>query len=285
MKSFIKSLPLSVFLLLFSIVVSPVFAAFSSNISNINPDTVSDSEQEVTVSITISDLPSESYFRIAWQESSGNPYFGYMKNNNGDWVKIDSSQDCKNYYHVSDLTTESLVIVTKIGKENTDGLSNGPYLLKARRYTASCSSNTDSESISIQVNLPIPTPTPTDIPTPTRTPTPTKTPTPTPTKSQAVTPTIAAKSATPTPSKQAEVLGTSDKESEGAMPSDYPTAVLGTSTEKDTPTPSQKVDQPVITEGASGNNNLITLIFCGVGGVLLITCGILVYLKKRQSNE
>src|SRR3989344_7276290 len=82
-----------------------VSAAFSLNISSINPDNISSVEQEVTVNININDLPSESYFRVAWQESSGKPYFGYIKNNNGDWIKIDSSQDCKSYYHVTDLTT------------------------------------------------------------------------------------------------------------------------------------------------------------------------------------
>ncbi len=187
---------------------SDVFAAFSLSISSINPDSVSYSEQEVTVNIDINDLPSESYFRVAWQESSGKPYFGYMKNNTGDWVKIESGQDCKNYYKISDLTMTSLIIVTKIGEENT--INNGSYFLKARRYTASCSSYKDTDPVSIQVNLPTPTPTPTEEPEPEpeNTPTPTLTPIPTqkstPTPTQKPTPT---KTPTPSPTPPGEILG------------------------------------------------------------------------------
>lgn len=107
--------------LFFSFFAKPSFAAFSLNISSITPDNVSYNEQEVTVNVNINNLPSESYFRIAWQESSGKPYLGYMKNNNGDWVRVESSQDCKNYYKVSDIATTSLTLVTKVGEENIIG--------------------------------------------------------------------------------------------------------------------------------------------------------------------
>ena len=226
MRYFIQVFSLSSFFFFVSLfTTSSVFAAFSLNISNINPDNVSDSEQEVSVTISLTDLPSESYFRVGWQESSGKPYFGFIKNDNESWVKVESSQDCKSYYKVSDLTKQSITIITKIGQDNTP--TNGSYLLKARRYTATCSSETDSESVSIQLNLPTPTSTPTDIPTPTRTPTPTKEPTPTkvptptktptPTKSPTATPTSAVVKPTPT-KKAASTQPSSD--SEGAVISD-----------------------------------------------------------------
>ena len=123
-----------------------VFAAFSMNIASIDPTSVDSKEQEVTVNVSINALLSESYFRVAWQKSSGDHYFGYMQNNNGDWVKIESSQDCHNYYKVSDLSTTSLTIITKIGSENT--IDNGSYFLKAKRYTAGCS-DTHNSKISI----------------------------------------------------------------------------------------------------------------------------------------
>lgn len=265
-----------------SLFLSHAYAAFSFSITSVNPASVSSSDQEVTLTINISDLPSESYFRIAWQESSGKSYFGYIKNNNGDWIKIDSNQDCKNYYQVSDLTKQSITIITKIGQDNTP--TNGSYLLKAKRYTATCSSEKDSEPVSIQVNLPIPTPTPTDIPTPTRTPTPTKEPTPTktptPTKSPTATPTTATiKAITPTPTKKTASTEPSD-DNGGAVISGYPTAVLGVSTKADTPPPSPTPSLRVAS--AQSSVSLITFIFCGIGGILLVTCGILVYLKKKK---
>ncbi|MEK7605262.1 MAG: hypothetical protein AAB478_01925 [Patescibacteria group bacterium] len=288
MRYFIQVFSLSSFFFFVSLfTTSSVFAAFSLNISNINPDNVSDSEQEVSVTISLTDLPSESYFRVGWQESSGKPYFGFIKNDNESWVKVESSQDCKSYYKVSDLTKQSITIITKIGQDNTP--TNGSYLLKARRYTATCSSETDSESVSIQLNLPTPTSTPTDIPTPTRTPTPTKEPTPTkvptptktptPTKSPTATPTSAVVKPTPT-KKAASTQPSSD--SEGAVISDYPTAVLGVNTKADTPTPSPTPSLRVAS--AQSPVSLITLIFCGVGGILLVTCGILVYLKKKKGG-
>ena len=131
MRYFIQVFSLSSFFFFVSLfTTSSVFAAFSLNISNINPDNVSDSEQEVSVTISLTDLPSESYFRVGWQESSGKPYFGFIKNDNESWVKVESSQDCKSYYKVSDLTKQSITIITKIGQDNTP--TNGSYLLKAR---------------------------------------------------------------------------------------------------------------------------------------------------------
>ena len=68
------------------------------------------------------------------------------------------------------------------------------------------------------------------------------------------------------------------------MPSDYPTAVLGISTKADPPKPFVKEGETTIVESAHTNNNVITLIFCGVGGILLVSCGILVYLKKKKGS-
>lgn len=182
------------------IVTSNAKASFLLSISSVSLSTVSSKEQEITVNVNVNDLPSESYFRVAWQESSGSTYFGYMKNNNSEWVKIESSQDCKNYYKVSDLSTTSISLTSKIGDENS--VNNSSYLIKVRRYTASCSSYTDSDSSSVQVSISTPTPTPTATPTPmstatpTSTPTATSTPSPTPTKTPTPKPT---KSPTPTP--------------------------------------------------------------------------------------
>lgn len=237
-----------------------ILAAFSLSIASINPDNVSNNEQEVIVSININDLPSESYFRVAWQESSGKPYFGYMKDNSGNWVKTDSGQNCINYYKVSDLTTTSLTLITKIGDENT--INSGQYHLKARRYTNTCSSYADSDSVLIQVNLPTstptqtPTPTPTSkpssipIPTATKTPTPTKTIPNTPTPTQIITPTK--------------------------------TEVLGNETQNNSDV-NQKIENEDNMEIKKQNNNFLPLIFIAIGVVFLLACAIVfLYPKIRE---
>lgn len=289
-------------LLFFLIPNSPVFAAFSLSISSINPDSVTNSGQEVTVNVSINGLPSESYFRIGWQESSGKPYFGYMKNINDDWVKVESSQDCKNYYKISDLTTTSLAIITKIGEENT--VNNGSYLLKARRYTATCLSYTDSDSVSIQVNFFTPTPSsaptytatiiptqiPTNSPTPKNTPTLTKVPTPTPTTKPTQTPKTPTptKIPTPTPIKSgptaAPILIASDVQE--STQEALPTSILGESTESAANTVSPPPEKETKAfESSSGN---LSKILIGIGVIFLIACGILAlrsYIKSRKENE
>lgn len=169
----VLTLPIVFFSFIFP---SDALAAFSFQITNIDPDSVSTTEDEVTVSVLINDLPSESYFRAEWQQSAGSTYFGYSKNNNGEWVKVEASQNCANYFRISDIATTSAILKTKMGNDNNP--ANGSYSLKVRRYYASsCNVDRDSDPISIAINLPTPTPTP----TPTSTPTPVSTVTPTPT--------------------------------------------------------------------------------------------------------
>lgn len=163
------------------------------SILSIDPTSVSSTEQEVVLTATISGLPSSSFFRAEWQKSPGDTYFGYSKNNANNWTKVQSDQDCTNYYSVTDINTNSLVLITKIGSDNI--LDNGSYSIKLRRYTGSCASSSDSDPISVQINLPTPTPTaspnptvpptsvPTQIPIKTQSPLPKRTTQPSPTDS------------------------------------------------------------------------------------------------------
>lgn len=259
-----------ILVVLFWFLPSKVDAAFSMSISSVDPASVSTSEQEVTVNITIADLPSESYFRVAWQESSGKPYFGYVKNNNGDWVKIESGKDCKNYFKVSDLNTTSFSLVTKIGSDNT--ANNGENFIKARRYTdtAACS-ETDSEPFSIQINLPTPTPTntpPTNTPAPQATATPTKTPTPTKAPTATKVPTQAKSPSTSTPivtSKPGENSTLNLGSSENSL------SDIGE--ENISVTPSQ--DTAVM--GISTFN--FPWLFIALGLIFMAVCGILAYFQ------
>lgn len=115
------------------------------------------------------------------QKESGGSYFGYVKNNSGDWSMIQPlSGDCTIYYRIIDTSTSSLALKFKVGDDAT--IDNGIYKLKAHRFTKTCTSNTEAtNSATITVSFPTSTPTPTQTSTPvstnTQTPTPTKTPT------------------------------------------------------------------------------------------------------------
>ena len=199
------------FIFLFFIHTTNVDAAFTLKIDNVSLSEVKTFEDEVLVTASISGLPSESYFRIAWQKSSGDTYFGYLKNNLNEWVKVFSSQDCKNYFKISDTNTTSFGLTTKVGEDSV--VENGIYTLKLRRYTSSCSSYSDSDPVNINILFPTPTPTPTiaptqspteapktSSPTPTKSPSPTSNPTKKPTPSSLSSPTIE-------PTQLSEVLG------------------------------------------------------------------------------
>lgn len=198
-----------IFLLIFCFFLAwpkPV-RAWSFKIESINPSSVSSKNDEVEVVLSITDLPSESYLRVAWQEGEGKQYFGYVKNEKDEWVQIKSlGSDCSNYYHVTNTGTFPLTLKTKIGEDKE--LTSGTYLLKAHRFTTGCSDRASENSVEISVNLPEPTPTPSPTPTQESEPTATATPTPQPEASHSPTPKPTKKpTATPTPTPKSGVLG------------------------------------------------------------------------------
>jgi hypothetical protein len=168
-----------------------------------------------------------------------------MKNNINDWVKVETSQDCKNYFKISDTATTSATFVVKVGENNQ--VSNGSYSIKLRRYTSTCASYSDSDAHPIQINFPTPVPTQPAQVASSSTPIPTKSPTPMPTK----TPTIK-------PTSTPEVFET---------PS--PTSVLGLETSVPNPEPPKR-KLPVLAI-------IITLV-----GVLFI--GFSIYLAYKNSK-
>lgn len=286
MRYFKYGFSLVIYLIIFGYFgANQAFAVFSFHIESIDPESVSSNEQEITVRLTLVDLPSESYFRIGWQEASGKPYFGYVKNDTGEWIKVNANQDCKNYYHLSDLSTQSLVLITKIGEENA--VNNGEYLLKARRYTASCSSYTDSEPISVQVNLPTPTSTPTPTSPPEPTSTPTRIPTPTPTSTKTPTPSplkMALSPTTITTNVVSSLRQQKDEEDKKMIVAEekkfsYPTSVLGIKDKKDD---SQKNNNSSKKESTFFPVNLIFIL---AGIIFLVICAILIVLNKMRINR
>ena len=261
----------SLFFLYFA---SPVFAAFSFNIASVSATTITSGGQEMDVNLSISNLPSgDSYFRAALQKESGS-YFGYVKNNNGDWSAIQAlSGDCAIYYKISDVSITSLTLKFKLGDDVlTD---NGSYKIRAHRFTSTCKSYTEATNyLDIAINMPTPTPTPTPTPAPTSTPTPiptpspTNTPTPTPTKTPTPAP-IHTSVPTPKETSLTDVLGETTQEGGYSLPTDTGSSI------ENTPIPNKSEDT---------TNNWFQKISIFVGIVFIVACAILTFriIKNRK---
>ena len=129
-----------------------------------------------------------------------------------------------------------------------------------------------------------PSPTLTKTPTPTRTPTPTKIPTPSkiPTATKTVTATRTSSDLKSSPTQQSHTSSTTSIKTVTTISHPIPTAVLGTSNSikpSNTPAPTQG---QVKTLGFSGLNP--SLLFILGGGIILITCGIVVYMNYKRGN-
>lgn len=161
-------------IMLFIVSTGPVSAAFTLTIESVTPSKIVSTEEVVEVKLAIFQLPSPSYFRVAFQKSSGENYLGYIKNNTGDWIKVGSlNSDCKSYWYISDTTTQTVSVPLKLG-ESTN-ISSGEYQIRAHRFTAtSCNPTAAQNAVTIGVELPVVT---TDTPSPTKAPTNTSIPT------------------------------------------------------------------------------------------------------------
>lgn len=176
-KFWISAIYCAIFLIFFFFVFSSSVSALSFKIENVKPDSVSSKNQEVEVLLAITDLSSESYFRVAWQGKEGGSYFGYVKDNDGNWIEIKplSSEECFSYYKVSQTGNSQITLVTKIG-ENIE-LSSEIYLLRAHRFTSTCKSYTASDN-AFEISVSLTTPTPSPNPSPSLSQTPASSPSP-----------------------------------------------------------------------------------------------------------
>lgn len=250
-----------------------VYAAFSFSIDSVTPASIDTKETELIINLSLTDLPEgDNYFRAGFKE--GNTYVGYIKNNNGNWIKLRSLSDgCADYFKVSENVT-TIVLNLKIGSDVE--ISNGSIPIKAHRYTSSCATNIGSNEYIVNVNLPTPTSSPTQAPTAQPTNQPTSAPTATTTPKPTQTPTQSGQAKTSTPK----------------------------STSSPTPTQSGQADEPITIE-KSENMVLITptstgivagvktenksktialmLIFFGV--CFLGYCGFLIYNGKNATVQ
>ncbi len=159
-----------------------LYAAFSLKVASLSANVISSTEEAILVNLQITDLPSDSYFRVAFQKQEGAFYFGYIKNHLNQWIKV--SDNCNNFYFTNKSTTE-LTIPLKIGDYT---IESGTYNIKAHRYTISCNSTVSINSLPIEIILPSPTPTLTSTLTPSQNYSPTPLPTPTSTLIPTITP-------------------------------------------------------------------------------------------------
>lgn len=260
-----KKIDLILILILFLIFPQKVQAAFSYNISSPSATLITSGSQEIDVSLNITDLPSESYFRVSLQKESGGSYYGYIKNNNNEWAKIQTlSGDCSGYFKVSDLKTILINLKYKVGDDLA--LDNGNYILKAHKFTKTCSSYADSENtIAFVITLPTPTPTqvPTNAPTPTVSPAKTSTPIPTPTSTPKLIPTK-----TPT-----------------QTPTESPTSVQNETEFTTIPTVLQTPSGVVMGVTTTKKSPILAVIFIVLGAGFLGYVGYMIYNQTYAKNQ
>ncbi len=225
-----------------------------------------------------------NYLRVDIYKDGTSNYFGESFTGN-DWY---GGSDGTRYFPItigSDKTWNGTV-QARIGNtipQDYDGA--GTYKLRVRRYTGGGNYNNDEAKASaIQIVLAFPTPTslPPNTPTPAPTDKPTKTPKPTatpkPVKSAVVTSatnvqSILAASTVDSDMKK-NVLSPTKISSTGA----YPTAILHAGT-KSAEKKVSKFTKPLLIKGTS--SSMQDMIAVSIGGLLLLGCGILLYLKKQ----
>lgn len=295
-------------LLLFFVFKTSVFAAafaFSGT-----PDSISDDQSfSVNINLSVSGSSGNNYYLRGDFSHVDTPtsYFGYTKNNLGEWYNAEPTLDHTQLYKVimqSDGTWVGSIEV-KPDISNSKYKGTGNYNFKIRRYTSTGQSSTWAETVS-QIAIvssvaptSYPTSSPTQAPTPTRTPTPTKTPTSTPTVKPTATPKIPTPTKTPIPtpspikSQPTAVLiaSTVSESTQEALP----TSILGESTESAennlSPMNTPKITiSPFAKETKVFENDTDNLskILIGIGVIFLISCGILAfrgYMKNRKENN
>lgn len=198
---------------LFLILAKPV-NALTISISNLPTTIDKDQETEVDLYFSCAGCGDYSYIRSVFYPGGTN-YFGFTRNNSGNWVG--TVTDRSQYFAIAktDLVEASWSGKIKVKPDSGDSAYIGPgeYLFKVGRYTSAGDSSADwSNELAIRITGPTPIPTLTATRTPDPTPTPTQIPNPTPVKTASPVPTkTPTKTVTPTPTPEIEpdVLGES----------------------------------------------------------------------------
>lgn len=244
------------------------------------PSSISDQPFSLQVTVTGASA-GQNYLRVDFYKEGTSEYFGETHNG----IEWYGGSEGKQYFPITITSSSTPVSVTIQGKVGAPSLSQytgpGGYKLKVRRYTTSGNAaNSDVvEPVTAELTIPLPTPTPTPTdeptatPTPSNTPTPTRTPTPTKTPTPIKTPTL---TPTLTPSEEDDVDEERDQKDDDRL---YPDMKLS---QKKNVSPTPKTE--VLGISTSTVMDPITLSFIGSGVIILVSCGILIFLKKRNGS-
>ena len=275
MSSFLKVL-LLIFLFYFIFVVPA--SAVSITMRDI-PATIGTDPFILSVSVEGA-TPGINYLRVDIYKGGTTNYFGETFTGN-DWY---SGSDGTKYFPItigSDKTWAG-TIQARIGDtipNDYDG--SGTYSVRIRRYTNE-TNYTSAEAVQVAIAFPTFTPTPTNTPTPVPTEKPTKTPQPTstpkPEKNSASGVGSPGDSSVLGESISSESLPASVNPSIHSRINAGPTSILivrKTPTKIVTQSPKRQAEK-------NPSSSLPQILMICVGGVLFISCGILMYIKKKH---
>lgn len=235
------------------------------------------SNLEITVNASLS-ASSNYYLQGTLRSQSSSKYFGETQNNKGDWIDYVSSPE-KEYissnFFVTDVknATWSGQIKLRFKTDDPNYFGPGSYDLKLRRFTGGSSSSAgESNTLSVNLIAIIPTPSPSTSPSPAPsiTPTPSLSYTPTPTPKPTIKP-------SPSPSPEPSVLDEGE--------------VAGATTELDlsafgkSPSPSPSILGTASMTPSLNQSRLKTVIYIGVGLILISVAGFFGYRKYLQMKE
>jgi len=173
-----------------------VFAAISFSITNPTYE-----NEMVNVDVSLSGLTTSScassscYLQAGLKNFRTDRYFGFTKNDKGDWIVYNSSTD-KTTIQSTFFTFSPIngnwtgKISAKADPNDTDYEGPGSYGLRLWRYTGNSDNSAGDPTNELSITLTGPTLTPTNTSTPTQTPTDTPTHTCTPKPTNTVTPTL-----------------------------------------------------------------------------------------------
>ncbi|OGH06418.1 MAG: hypothetical protein A2W22_06455 [Candidatus Levybacteria bacterium RBG_16_35_11] len=250
---------ISIFFILFIFPKIALATSQSVTISNISSSI--DQLQEFSADVVLyCSSCADSYLRGVFYQS-GTSYFGYTQDNTGSWSNA-AGGNCNAYFKISqdDLKDGSFSGKLRFKPDIESSYYKGPgeYSFKVGRYSPSCSSPVWSSETTIAISGPTPTPTSSQTlaQSPTNTPTPTSKPTPTtkPILTRAL-------SITKIPTSKVTEM------------------VLAQSTKSAINKRSQKNEPKQKVLGTSVN---FSKIFISFGLIILISCGILIFLKLRR---
>lgn len=169
----IAYLPYILFLLISFLFVFALetLAAMEFKIDSIenNPSTIN-YDQQIKVLFSFKNVSGEKtyYIQGAFKEENNSRYFGWTKNDRGDYYKYEET-NCQNFYKFDiKESSASGSILVKPDSDSSNFVGTSNYILKLYRFTDLCKSKTDSDnSLALKINgPPSPSPSPSLSPSP-----------------------------------------------------------------------------------------------------------------------